>query len=197
MAVVGPGSGQRWDAGAILQQDGGPGLGHDGGVKDDAPSFERIVSEHGPLISRIARSYEADPALCEDLIQQIFLAIWQSLPNFRGESTLRTFVARIAQNRSISHVARRTREPATAELPVEVAAAQPTPEDEANEAAERNLLLNATRRLPPPQREVIILVLEGFSYPEISEMLGIAQNALALRLSRAKSALKSMLERTQ
>jgi len=56
------------------------------------------------------------------------------------------------------------------------------------------MLLAATRRLPLPQREVIILVLEGFSYPEIAEMLDIAPNALALRLSRAKTALKSMLE---
>ena len=45
--------------------------------------------------------------------------------------------------------------------------------------------------------QVIILVLEGFTYPEIAEMLDIAPNALALRLSRAKAALKSMLERNE
>ena len=37
-----------------------------------------IVAEHGPLISRIAMSYEADPSLREDLTQQIFLAVWQA-----------------------------------------------------------------------------------------------------------------------
>ncbi|MFN3944108.1 MAG: RNA polymerase sigma factor [Allosphingosinicella sp.] len=164
-------------------------------MSDAPPSFERVVADYGGLISRIARSYEADPALREDLVQQIFLAIWQSLPGFRGDSSLKTFVARIAQNRSISHVARQARQPASAELSPELPTSLPSPEDHANEAAERRLLMDATRRLPLPQREVVILLLEGFSYAEIADMLGIAQNALALRLSRAKAALKSMLER--
>jgi RNA polymerase sigma factor (sigma-70 family) len=168
-------------------ENGGPLNGH--------PSFERIVAEHGALVSRIAMSYEADPALREDLTQQIFLAVWQALPSFRADSSLRTFIARIAQNRSISFVAKQVRQGPVAEIPDELASSMPTPEDSAIEASEHRMLLDATRRLPVPQKEVIILVLEGFSYAEIAEMLNIAPNALALRLSRAKAALKKMLER--
>jgi RNA polymerase sigma-70 factor (ECF subfamily) len=156
-----------------LQQSGTGGDGTSGGV----PPFERIVAEFGPLISRIAMSYEADPSLREDLTQQIFLAVWQALPSFRADSSLKTFIARVAQNRSISFVTKQVRQPRLAELPEK--------------------LLEATRRLPLPQRQVIILVLEGFDYSEIAEMLDIAPNALALRLSRAKAALKSMLEQRQ
>ena len=159
------------------------------------PPFERIVSDYGPLISRIAMSYEADPALREDLVQQIFLAVWQALPSFRADASLKTFIARIAQNRAISFVAKQVRQPPTAEMPELVESEQPDPEQSAIEANERTVLLDATRRLPVPQRQVIILVLEGFSYAEIGEMLNIAPNALALRLSRAKAALKKMLER--
>lgn len=161
----------------------------------DSPPFDRIVGEYGPLISRIAMSYEADPALREDLTQQIFLAVWQALPSFRGESGLKTFIAKIAQNRAISYVAKQVRQPPTAEMPERVESDRPSPEEEAIGASERRALLDATRRIPLPQREVIILVLEGFSYAEIGEMLNIAPNALALRLSRAKAALKSMLEK--
>jgi len=50
------------------------------------PPFETIVSEYGPLISRIASSYEADPSLREDLMQQIFLAVWQALPSWLAEN---------------------------------------------------------------------------------------------------------------
>ena len=164
-------------------------------LNGETPPFERIVSDYGPLISRIAMSYEADPALREDLVQQIFLAVWQALPSFRADSSLKTFIARIAQNRAISFVAKQVRQPPTAELPELVESDQPNPEQSAIDASERNLLLEATRRLPLPQREVIILVLEGFSYAEIGEMLNIAPNALALRLSRAKATLKKMLER--
>lgn len=166
------------------------------GLDGDIPPFERIVAEHGPLISRIAMSYEADPALREDLTQQIFLAVWQALPSYRADASLKTFIARIAQNRAISFVTRQVRQPPTAELPERIESEQPSPEEHAIDANERQVLLEATRRLPLPQREVIILVLEGFSYPEIADMLNIAPNALALRLSRAKASLKKMLEQT-
>ena len=163
-------------------------------LNGETPPFEEIVAEHGPLISRIAMSYEADPALREDLTQQIFLAVWQALPSYRADASLKTFIARIAQNRAISFVTRQVRLPPVAEMPERVESDEPSPEESAIDASERRMLLDATRRLPMPQREVIILVLEGFSYAEIAEMLNIAPNALALRLSRAKAALKKMLE---
>ncbi|MDQ4087399.1 MAG: sigma-70 family RNA polymerase sigma factor [Pseudomonadota bacterium] len=163
----------------------------DGGI----PPFERIVAEHGPLISRIAMSYEADPALREDLVQQIFLAVWQALPSYRADASLKTFIARIAQNRAISFVTRQVRQPPLAEMLELVETAAPSPEQSAIAASERRMLIEATRRLPVPQRQVIVLILEGFTYAEIGEMLNIAPNALALRLSRAKAALKKMLER--
>ena len=169
--------------------------GATGILNGGAPPFERIVADHGPLISRIAMSYEADPTLREDLVQQIFLAVWQALPSYRADASLRTFIARIAQNRAISFVSKQVRQPPTAEMPELVEAGDPTPEQRAIEANERELLIDATRRLPVPQRQVIVLILEGFSYGEIAEMLDIPANALALRLTRAKTALKKMLER--
>ncbi len=169
----------------------------DGGGADVSPPFERIVADYGPLITRIAASYEADPGLREDLTQQILLAVWQALPSYRADASLKTFIAKVAQNRSISFVTKQVRQPPVAELPEKLEADDPNPEESAIAASDRRLLLDATRRLPLPQRQVIILVLEGFSYPEISEMLDIAPNALALRLSRAKAALKSMLEHSQ
>jgi RNA polymerase sigma-70 factor (ECF subfamily) len=161
------------------------------------PPFERIVADYGALISRIAMSYEADPSLREDLTQQIFLAVWQALPSFRHDSSLKTFIARVAQNRSISFVTKQVRQPRLAELPEKLETDAPNPEESAIEVNEREMLLEATRRLPLPQRQVIILVLEGFSYPEIADMLEIAPNALALRLSRAKTALKAIMEQTR
>jgi RNA polymerase sigma factor (sigma-70 family) len=179
---------------AELRQSGTAPAPSGGDGKNAVPPFERIVAEYGPLISRIAMSYEADPTLREDLTQQIFLAVWQALPSFRADSSLKTFIARVAQNRSISFVTKQVRQPRLAELPERLEADTLNPEEEAIELNEREMLLAATRRLPLPQREVIILVLEGFSYAEIAGMLDIAPNALALRLSRAKTALKSMLE---
>ena len=180
-----------------VQQSAAPAAPRRGNGNGGVPPFERIVADYGPLISRIAMSYEADPSLREDLTQQIFLAVWQALPSFRSDSSLKTFIARVAQNRSISFVTKQVRQPRLAELPEKLEADTLNPEEEAIEVNERELLIEATRRLPLPQRQVIILVLEGFDYSEIAEMLDIAPNALALRLSRAKAALKSMLEQRQ
>ena len=168
--------------------------GASGSGDGDIPPFEEIVAEYGPLISRIAMSYEADPAHREDLVQQIFLAVWQALPSYRADASLKTFIARIAQNRAISFVARQVRQGPVAEFPEQIETDEPDPEQTAIKASDRKMLLDATRRLPLPQREVIILVLEGFDYAEIADMLNIAPNALALRLSRAKASLKKMLE---
>lgn len=161
----------------------------------ELPSFERIVADYGPLISRIAMTYEADPNLREDLVQQILLAVWQALPSYRGDSSLKTFIARIAQNRAISYVAREVRRPPMAEVSETMEADMPSPEETAIHSNEREALLAATQRLPVPQRQVIFMVLEGFDYAEIAETLEIAPNALALRLSRAKAALKAAMER--
>lgn len=168
-----------------------------GGGDGATPPFEQIVGLYGPLISRIAASYEADPSLREDLTQQIFLAVWQALPSYRADASLKTFIARVAQNRSISFVTKQVRQPPVAEIPEKLEADAPNPEENAIEANEREMLIAATRKLPLPQRQVIILILEGFTYPEIADMLEIAPNALALRLSRAKTALKSMLEQSR
>src|SRR3982751_6157640 len=78
--------------------------------------FEEIIQDHRAMIHRIVASYEAKPAVVEDLVQDVYIAIWRALPRFRGESSMRTFVARIATNRAITHVARATRLPAAVEL---------------------------------------------------------------------------------
>src|SRR5579862_4351699 len=59
-------------------------------------TFEQIVLEQDVMIKRIASSYEAQTHLVEDLVQDIYFAIWRALPSFRGDSSFRTFVARIA-----------------------------------------------------------------------------------------------------
>lgn len=157
------------------------------------PRFELVVREFAPLVARIAASYEADHGLREDLVQQIWIAIWQSLASWRGDGSLKGFVAKIAQNRAISYVSRQLRQPRSAQLYDNLRLELPSPEDRVIESREREQLVLAMRRLPLPQRQVIVLILEGFSYGEIAGMLDIAPNALALRLSRAKGALAKML----
>jgi len=156
--------------------------------------FEQVTSDHARLLNRIALSYEADPALRRELVQDILLAIWIALESFRGDSSLKTFVAAIAQKRSISHVMRRAREPRQEELSVDLPSSGPRPDEIAVQNDMRNRLVESIQLLPLPQREAIVLSLEGFSYAEIADVLGITSNAAMLRCQRAKTALKTIVE---
>ena len=157
--------------------------------------FAQATSEYSGLISRIALSYEADPNLRRDLVQDIMLAVWMALNSFRGESSLKTFVAAIAQKRSISHVTRRAREPRQESLPDFLVSAALPPDEVAVQNDLKKHLISSIQKLPIPQREAIVLCFEGFSYGEMGEVLGITANAAMLRCQRAKTSLKSMMER--
>jgi RNA polymerase sigma-70 factor (ECF subfamily) len=130
----------------------------------------------------------------QDLVQDIWLAIWQALPRFRGESSERTFVYRIAHNRAVSHVQhwkiRRT-EPLDADDPV--ASDHPDPEN-AFDARERQAQLQAAvRELPLRLRQIVVLTLEGLSHRETGEVVGITEGNVAVRLSRAKTMLAAAM----
>jgi RNA polymerase sigma-70 factor (ECF subfamily) len=157
--------------------------------------FAEVSSTCTGLITRIALSYENDGALRRELTQDILLAIWIALPKFRGESSLKTFVASIAQKRCISHVARRAREPRQVELSPDLVSGMPPPDEVALRNDQRRRLVESIQLLPIPQREAIVLCLEGFSYGEMADILGISTNAAILRCQRAKTALKTVMGR--
>ena len=152
--------------------------------------FDRIVRDHGAMIKRIASSYEADGALAEELVQEIYFAVWRALPGFRGASSLRTFVARIATNRAITHVARALRSPPFMELHDQIPAPADNPEGQSIAADRQAGLIAAVRRLPLSYRQAATLTLEGLTPKEIADFLGLSTNAVAIRLSRAKDLLR-------
>jgi RNA polymerase sigma-70 factor (ECF subfamily) len=156
--------------------------------------FERVVGEHGPLIRRIARSYEMNRALVDEIVQDIYLALWQALPTFRGESELKTFVVKVAHNRAITHVTRESRRPRSTELDDGIPDPATAPEEAAEHDEARGRLERAVAKLPLGQRLVVTLALEGFSPTEIAAVLGIGVSAASVRLHRAKAALQLSLE---
>jgi RNA polymerase sigma-70 factor (ECF subfamily) len=164
-----------------------------GGSKEQL--FAEVTANCTGLITRIALSYEADAVLRRELIQEILLAIWVALGSFRGEASIKTFAASIAQKRCISHVTKRAREPRQVELPPDLVSGSPPPDEIALRNDQKRRLVESIQRLPVPQREAIVLCFEGFSYGEMADILGITPNAVMLRCQRAKSSLKSMMER--
>jgi RNA polymerase sigma-70 factor (ECF subfamily) len=160
------------------------------------PSFDEVVQQFGPMIRRIAKSHEADQGLAEELAQDILFALWRALPSFRGEGSLRAFVARIAGNRSLAHVKRALRRGRSTELDEGIPAPGASPEASVIAGERQARLLAAVRALPLGPRQVVILTLEGLGAGEIAAVLGTTPNAVAVRLSRARQTLKTLMGET-
>lgn len=149
------------------------------------------VHQHLPRVWRTVRAYERDPAAQEDLVQEVLLAVWQGLPRLRDPARLPAYMLRIAHNLGASHVRQAVRAPARGTLDQEalesIADAASDPGD-----ADTQWLLDALRLLPLPQRQVLLLQLEGFDYKEIAEMLGISTDNVGVRAHRARKALQEI-----
>ncbi len=161
----------------------------------DPVAFQGLLDKHAAALKRVVATYEADPHLQEDLYQDIAIAIWRAMPNFRGEAGVKTFILRIAHNRGAGHVAKEVRVPRGAEPLVPLPDHQPTPEKRLIEAQSgpEVRLVKAIQKLPVNQRQIITLALEGTSYQDIAEILGISVSNVGVRLNRAKKALRAEL----
>jgi RNA polymerase sigma factor (sigma-70 family) len=167
------------------------------GVENRAESrntaFLKLYEQYGPALARLAGAYVVSPQDREDLIQEIAAAIWKALPSFRGEASGRTWLYRIAHNVAISASAKlRTRgnREITREEPFETASAEATPEQQMIIHEKRRVMLGAIRNLPAPDRQVMVLHLEGLSYGEIEEVTGLSQGVVAARLTRIREKLR-------
>lgn len=154
---------------------------------------QEVVQKFAPALARIAASYERDPALRDELLQEILLAVFSSLPRLQQADRLRPFLFRIAHNRCLTHVTQQMREPATQE-PSEDLVAPGVGQEQALLAQERSeRLMEAIRRLAVPYRQVMTLILEDMTYEEIAEALGLSVANVGIRVNRAKLQLKEIL----
>ena len=155
--------------------------------------FLALLNANLPALGRLAGSYAGSTGERDDLLQEISLALWQALPRFRGDSSERTFLFRIAHNRCINHIARRRSMDSLQALELDPAD-ESRPVDQAlSQQQDSARLTDAVRRLPVIQRQVIVLALEDMEYHEIAEVLGISESNVGVRLNRARASLRNLM----
>ncbi len=159
--------------------------------------FCELFEQYQPALRRLVAAYVTNSADREDLLQEIAAGIWKSLPGFRGESSERTWIYRIAHNiairRSSQVRARSSREPAIEEK-FDLAAGDSSAEDALLLDEKRRALVDAIRALPLAERQIVTLHLEGLSAAEIEEVTGFTAGAVATRLTRIR---QKLIERVQ
>lgn len=164
-------------------------------VAGDAAAFAQLVRRHQDRVFGFILRMTGARDEAMDLTQDTFMKAWQALPGWRPQARFGTWLLQIARNAALDALLRRQAvvfEPLDEALPV--ADVRPGPE-EAFAARQRQLQLEtALARLPHDQREIVLLrEIEGLSYGELADMLGVREGTVKSRLARARAALVERL----
>ncbi len=170
-------------------------------------AFEELVRTYSTRLLSVSRRILGSPEEAKDVVQETFLAAFQSLERFRGESSLGTWLSRIAVNQCLMKLRSRRRKPEQSIedlLPTflpdghqvrESALWEVSISNEVERNEVHSLVRRAIDRLPASYRTVLLLRdIEELSTEEVAGMLGVTSNTVKVRLHRARQALRTLLE---
>jgi len=149
--------------------------------------FDEWLRSHEGLFFKVVRAYAFTPQDQEDLFQEIATQVWRSIPGFRGDAAVTTWIYRVALNAAITwtHKERKHRAGKQDLDGAEPAILQASP------AADPRVewLYEQIRQLSEIDRSLTLLLLDGFSYKEMAAMLGITENYVGVKINRIKAYL--------
>lgn len=158
--------------------------------------LEHLITEYSSLIYHVAFNIVGDSALAEDVVQETIIKAWRNQDAFRGDSSVKTWLVRIARNTAIDDLRRRR------ERPTRAGVVPDTVDDTAGADTERvaqgrvamSNLANALDQLDELSRTIVVLrEINAMTYAEISDALEIPEPTVKTRLMRARRALQESL----
>ncbi|WP_419254098.1 RNA polymerase sigma factor [Caulobacter sp. ErkDOM-YI] len=156
-------------------------------------AFADWLTPHLGALRRISRAF-GQPADQHDLMQELMLAVWRARPRFQDRSAAATFVYRVAHNTALTWKRGETRRRRRGEA-IETEMALRAERDGAEpEAGLLDRLYGAIRTLPPVDRSLILLSLDGVSYGEIARLHGLSETNVGARLTRIRQRIASLVE---
>jgi RNA polymerase sigma-70 factor (ECF subfamily) len=173
-------------------------------VTGDEAACTRLVTDYQRMVYQLALHLVGDTQEALDLSQEVFLRVFRMLPQFRGQSSLRTWIYRIVVTQASNRQRwwRRRRRAFQVALDEHVAAHGELPESRLSAMPDRVLQQRETagrvhaalERLPFDQRVAIVLrEIDGMRYEEIALALGVAVGTVKSRLARARVSLREVL----
>ena len=146
--------------------------------------FDNWLSEHKGIFFKIVRSYAFTPHDQDDLFQEIALQVWRSIPDFRHQSKPSTWIYRVALFTATTWKRREKKQPETQSLTETVLTMTDQPRDERLE-----WLYEQIAKLDEIDRSICLLMLEGYGYREIAELIGISTSSVGVKIHRIKQRL--------
>jgi len=161
-------------------------------ARGESRAFAQIVAAHQGRVARVVHRLLGWPDEVEDVVQDVFVAALKSLPSFRGEASLPTWLLAIAVNQCRSHQRRQLVRQKFLAAARRLAAprAPRTAGSRAMDREKHQLVRQAVRRLPLRLREVVVLhYLEEMPLEGIARVLDLSRSAVGTRLHRARKRL--------
>jgi RNA polymerase sigma-70 factor (ECF subfamily) len=146
-------------------------------------TFEEIHKAYWPKVYRQCMGYMNDPDMAKDIAQETFIKVWQQLPKFRNESSIGTWIFRIAVNACLGQI-RKDKKMPKSEFPKEML--QVTLVDIEPQV---QFLYKCISELPEIERIIISLELEELKQKEIAKIVGLSEGNTRLRIHRIKEKL--------
>ena len=157
-------------------------------LKQDHEAFGQLVDRYSLVIVNLAFRMVGDRTDAEDLAQEAFLAAFKALPTFRSDAKFSTWLYRIAANKCTDWL--RARRPGQVDIESvvdELVGRESTPETVLSQQQVADHLDRAIRKLPPLYREAFVLKhVEGLSYEEMEEILGVNGDTLKMRVYKGR-----------
>lgn len=155
--------------------------------------FERWVREHGAVLHHVANGFAAGDDR-NDLMQELLLALWKAIPAFRNGAQPPTFIYRVSHNAALTWKrTQRNYRNRLERFQAQPAADASTPAD-LREPALLERLYAEIRKLPPLDRSLVLLSLDGVSYADMAQIHGLTESNVGARLTRAKQQLAKAMK---
>ena len=148
--------------------------------------FSRMVREHKSTIYTVCYMFSNDADEVSDLFQETLINLWKGFECFRNESKLSTWIYRVAMNTCISADRKKRRQGSKVPLSMNINLY----DDEDHETRQVRQLHERIQRLDLIDRALVMMWLEGMSYEEIADVVGISVKNVGVKLIRIKEKLK-------
>lgn len=167
-------------------------------IEGDKAAFGEIVTRYQKMVARTVKGMLGDTVFSEDLGQEVFIKLFYSLPDFRGDAKLSTYIQRIAVNLTLNEIKRRKRflsmfTHTGGDEEVHEYDVADSDDEERKDA--RELVGKALKAMEPKFRIILTMrMLQGYSTKETAEILELPLGTVLSRLARAQEQMRKILK---
>lgn len=155
-------------------------------------TFQRLHSEHYSMVLTLCRGFmKGDSDLAADLVQDVFINVWNALPGYRAEASYKTWIYRITVNTCLLQIRKDKKKVNVFPDAVTQAIESDT---EVKQIETEQILYRAIGKLDEVDRLMMMMVLEEVAYEEIAGIMGTTENNLRVKIHRIKTKLKTLIE---